>query len=244
MGITNLLFISKITPHHIPVLPPFMARPHLPVRAGWKHVSTIFDLDRWARSIDKHMVEWKDVKDTRGLKDRRATDQAQMADEEDQMGCWSVWAEHSKEGKPYTASYLPDYLNLGKSILGCKKKFWAFIASWQIYRTLPSLMKHDCFRIYTETHMSHSMVYLCLLTHHPRTQTHSPLKRSDRFIRATKIKSFSLRTHISHATTLYTGWAQDIHTSGRCPTAVHGILLGNMQDGPTTFEHLHGRLFH
>ena len=94
-----------------------MARPHLPVRAGWKHVSTIFDLDRWARSIDKHIVEWKDVKDT--SKGRKTADQGPMADEEDQMGCWSVWAETSKEGKPYTGSLLPEYLNLGRSILNC-----------------------------------------------------------------------------------------------------------------------------
>jgi hypothetical protein len=158
------------------------------------------------------------------------------------MGCWSLWAETSKEGKPYTGSFLPDYLNLGRSIRDCMS--FIFIASWQIYRTLLSLMKHDCFRIHTETHTSHLTVYPCLLTHHPRTQIHSPLKRSNRFIQVEKIMSLFLLTHISHASTFYTGWARDMDTSGRCLTAVHGTLLGNTQDGPTASDHLHGRVFH
>lgn len=81
-----------------------------------RHVSEIFDLERWARSIDKRLVEWKDVKDLRGLKGMKAYDQGPMADEQDEVGCWSVWATANlKEGKHNTASHLPGYLNLGES---------------------------------------------------------------------------------------------------------------------------------
>ena len=118
MGITNLVFLSLLTPHRIPILPPLVARPHLPIRAGYLDMSEVFDLDRWARSINKEMLEWKDVKDIRGLAGRKMHDGGLQADEMDELGCWSTWATSSlEEDRPYGNSYVPEHLNLGKSSL-------------------------------------------------------------------------------------------------------------------------------
>jgi hypothetical protein len=116
MAITNLLFLSLLTPHRIPLIPPFVSRPHLPIRAGYPAVSDVFDLDRWARAINKEVLEWKDVKDLRGLSGKKAPDSSIQADEQDELGCWSVWATANLEAKqPHTNSFIPDHLNLGES---------------------------------------------------------------------------------------------------------------------------------
>lgn len=114
MGMTHLLLISVLTPHHIPILPPFSSRPHLPIQAGFRSASDIFDVERWARSINKELVEWKDVKDLSGSAGHKAPDGSIQADGRDQLGCWSVWATSDlNEKKPRGAYYFVDHLNLG-----------------------------------------------------------------------------------------------------------------------------------
>jgi len=82
-------------------------------------VSDVFDLDRWARAINKEVLEWKDVKDLRGLGGKKAPDSSTQADEQDELGCWSVWATADLEDKkPHTTSFIPDHLNLGESQYG------------------------------------------------------------------------------------------------------------------------------
>lgn len=116
MAITNLLFLSLLTPHRIPIIPPFASPPHLPVHAGYPAVSDVFDLDRWARAINKEVLEWKDVKDLRGLGGEKSLDSSIQADKQDELGCWSVWATADLEAKkPLTTSFIPDHLNLGQS---------------------------------------------------------------------------------------------------------------------------------
>lgn len=115
MAICNLLFLSLLTPHRIPIVPPFVARPHLPTRAGYRALSDVFDLDRWARSINKEMVEWQDVKDLHGLAGKKAPDGTRQADGQDVLGCWSVWTTANlEEKKPYDNSFIPDHVNLGE----------------------------------------------------------------------------------------------------------------------------------
>lgn len=114
MGLTHLILISILTPHHTPILPPFSSRPHLPVQAGFRSVSHIFDVERWARSINKEMVEWKDVKDLSGSAGRKAGDGSIQADGQDKLGCWSIWATSDlREQKPRDSHYFIDHLNLG-----------------------------------------------------------------------------------------------------------------------------------
>jgi hypothetical protein len=114
MGVVNLILISLLTPSHIPILPPLISRPHLPVRAGYPAVGDVFDLERWARAVNKEMVEWKDVKDLRGLQGKRVYDGSSAADEEDELNCWSVWATSQlQEQSWYTNTELPEHLNLG-----------------------------------------------------------------------------------------------------------------------------------
>jgi len=116
MGIANLLFLSLLTPHRIPIIPPLVARPHLPVHAGYRTLSDVFDLERWARSINKEMVEWKDVKDLRALAGKTALDGSPQADTLDQIGCWSTWATGNLEDqKPFYNAYVPDHINIGQS---------------------------------------------------------------------------------------------------------------------------------
>ncbi|KAG8807740.1 hypothetical protein FRC17_004291 [Serendipita sp. 399] len=113
MAVSNLLLLSLLTPNHIPVLPPFVARPHLPIRAGYRAVSDIFDLERWARSINKEMVEWKHIKDLRSIKGTRMYDGSMQAGEQDELGCWSIWLTAREDAtKPYDGSFQPDHLNL------------------------------------------------------------------------------------------------------------------------------------
>lgn len=79
-------------------------------------MSEVFDLDRWARAINKEVVEWKDVKDLRGLGGKKAVDGTTQADGQDELGCWSVWATANLADQvPYTNSFVPDHLNLGES---------------------------------------------------------------------------------------------------------------------------------
>ncbi|CCA69141.1 hypothetical protein PIIN_03040 [Serendipita indica DSM 11827] len=87
MAITNLIYLSTLL-SHIPIIPGFVARPHVPVQAGYRAVSDVFDVDRWARAVGKDILEWKDVKDLRGLQNRRADDGTLGADERDELGCW------------------------------------------------------------------------------------------------------------------------------------------------------------
>ncbi|KAG8830781.1 hypothetical protein FRB91_006423 [Serendipita sp. 411] len=113
MGVANLIFLSLLTPTHIPIIPPLVARPHMPVRAGYRAFSDVFDLERLARSMNKEMVEWKDVKDLRGLKGSKMYDGSMKADEQDEIGCWSVWMTAKRDAtKPYQGTFLPDHLNL------------------------------------------------------------------------------------------------------------------------------------
>ncbi|PVG04853.1 hypothetical protein CPB86DRAFT_778166 [Serendipita vermifera] len=113
MGVVHLITISILTPFHIPIIPPLISRPHLPIRAGYPAIGDIFDLERWARAINKEMVEWRDVKDIRGLSGRKAPDGSNAADEEDEMACWSIWATANlKEQKYYTNTEMPEHLNL------------------------------------------------------------------------------------------------------------------------------------
>ncbi|PVG04854.1 hypothetical protein CPB86DRAFT_778167 [Serendipita vermifera] len=100
MGLIDLIMVSILTPFHIPVIPPFISRPHLPLKSGYRSVGDVFDLERWARAVNKEMVEWRDVKDLRSLK-RPKDDVDFPADEEDELGCWSIWAVGQLKDKDY-----------------------------------------------------------------------------------------------------------------------------------------------
>lgn len=113
MAITNLVYLSLLTPHRIPILPPFVARPHIFYLSGFHPVSEFFDVDRWARSVNKEMLEWQDVKDLRGLAGKTGGDGTVQADGRDEIGCWSVWMTSTPDqNMPYDNAFVPDHLNL------------------------------------------------------------------------------------------------------------------------------------
>lgn len=115
MAITNLIYLSTLL-SHIPIIPGFVARPHVPVQAGYRAVSDVFDVDRWARAVGKDILEWKDVKDLRGLQNRRADDGTLGADERDELGCWSTWAASNlQEHRPHGSNFILGQLNIDVS---------------------------------------------------------------------------------------------------------------------------------
>jgi hypothetical protein len=158
MGLMDLIMISTLTPFHIPIVPPFVSQPHLPMRAGYRAASDIFDLERWARAVNKEMVEWKDVKDLRALKRDPKRDVDFPADEEDEMACWSIWAiGQLKEKSYYKGTPLPVHLNLGTFLFLLSV---SFIKSslFQIYHTHLHLSTLGSIPMdKTGTLMSHSM---------------------------------------------------------------------------------------
>ncbi|KAF8992794.1 hypothetical protein BDQ17DRAFT_1369056 [Cyathus striatus] len=106
IGIVNMLYLATIS-DRIPIVPPFAPSHHISRSAGVIPFGEIFNLTHLQDTLQKPILEWRDVKDLPPPEDSYALTS------KEHVGCWS--ARNIDEPTPFIADNMLDHLGLDVS---------------------------------------------------------------------------------------------------------------------------------